>query len=161
MNDRFTAAPGAGSTYTLLWLDVDHFKSINDEFGHLAGDLVLQDFGAIACAACASTDLVGRMGGEEFALLIAVADQGAAMAVAERLRKSFADHVTMWGGVAIQATVSIGACHLVHAPEDLRQLLLRLDEALYRAKRQGRNCIVWSDDVFEPGYVVSRLAKIA
>jgi diguanylate cyclase (GGDEF)-like protein len=161
MEGRLSAAPGDGRTYALLWLDVDHFKSINDEHGHLGGDLVLQNFGAIARASCASNDLVGRIGGEEFALLIAVGDAGAAMAVAERLRKSFADHATMWNGVAIRATVSIGACHLVHAPEDLRQLLLRLDEALYRAKRQGRNRIVWSDRISEAEPLPQRLLKIA
>lgn len=158
---RLSAGPADGSTYTLLWLDIDHFKSINDKYGHLAGDLVLQDFGAIARASCASNDLVSRMGGEEFALLIAVADVGAAMAVAEHLRNAFADHATMWNGVAIRATVSIGACHLGHPREDLRQLLLRLDEALYRAKRQGRNRIVWSDGKLEAEHVSPRLLKIA
>ena len=161
MEDRLHAAPANRAGYALLWLDVDHFKSINDEHGHLAGDLVLQGFATIARASCASNDLVGRMGGEEFALLIAIDNASAATAVAERLLNAFAEHATIWNGTTIRATVSIGACHLVHAPDDLQRVLLLLDEALYRAKRQGRNRIVWSTGRFEAEHPAQRLLKIA
>jgi len=161
MEDRLRVAPAHRPGYALLWLDVDHFKSINDEHGHLAGDLVLQGFATIARASCARGDLVGRMGGEEFALLIAIDDASAAAVAAERLLNAFAEHGTVWNGTTIRATVSIGACHLIHVPEDLRQLFLLLDEALYRAKRQGRNRIVWSSGRFEAEAPAQRLLKIA
>lgn len=161
MSERLAKSAIDGTSFAVLWLDIDHFKSINDRFGHLAGDRVLQAFATIARASCAADDLVGRVGGEEFALLVATTGAEAAAGVADRLRRAFAAHATAWNGTTIQATVSIGACHLSRSPGDLPQLLSRLDEALYRAKHQGRDRIVWLSEWPEMDAPEQRLLKIA
>lgn len=130
----------------VLWLDIDHFKSINDRHGHIAGDAMLKHFARTARSCCRSTDLIGRIGGEEFALVIEVTDAAAAKAVAERLRTAFAERALMWNDVPIHASVSIGATHIDHSVKDVAELVSRLDDALYRAKRKGRDRIEWLGD---------------
>jgi diguanylate cyclase (GGDEF)-like protein len=136
-----------GRSLVILWLDIDHFKAINDRHGHLAGDAVLQAFAATAQACCRQGDLVGRMGGEEFALVVEVSDASGAAAVAERLRRAFAEQIVRWNHEPIRATVSIGACHLLRPERATPDLVKRLDEALYRAKHKGRNRIEWLAEV--------------
>lgn len=132
-----------GRSLVILWLDIDHFKAINDRHGHLAGDAVLQAFAATARACCRQGDLVGRMGGEEFALVVEVTGASGAAVVAERLRKAFAEQTVRWNHEPIRATVSIGACHLIRPERATADLVKRLDEALYRAKHKGRDRIEW------------------
>jgi diguanylate cyclase (GGDEF)-like protein len=142
MRDALAAMRGPGGL-AVLWLDIDHFKSINDRFGHPAGDAVLQSFGALATDACGEGGFAARMGGEEFALVLAVPHHAAARRAADRLRRAFAAQTTEWSGIAIRATVSIGACYLDQPPADTEGLVRRLDELLYRAKRTGRDRIEW------------------
>jgi diguanylate cyclase (GGDEF)-like protein len=151
MRDRLEAASAVGRGLAILWLDIDHFKAINDRHGHLAGDAVLQAFAATARACCRQGDLVGRMGGEEFALVLEVTGAKGAAAVAERLRRAFADQTVLWNGMPIRATVSIGACHLDRPERADPDLVNRLDEALYRAKRKGRDRVEWLDDPVPAG----------
>jgi diguanylate cyclase (GGDEF)-like protein len=139
MSERLDTA----RSQVVLWLDIDHFKSVNDRYGHMAGDAVLKHFAKIARSCCRATDLVGRMGGEEFALVIDVASATAGEAVAERLRRAFAERALIWNDVPIRASVSIGAVHLDHAVSDVPELVSRLDDALYRAKRKGRDRVEW------------------
>ena len=143
MRDRIDAKVPPGRSRVVLWIDIDHFKAVNDRHGHLAGDAVLRAFAATARACCRKEDLIGRLGGEEFALVADVAGRDAAIAVAERLRRAFADQVVTWNGEPVRATVSIGACHVERPERDIGALIHRLDEALYRAKRMGRNRIEW------------------
>jgi len=143
MLTRLKAVRKPGRSLLVLWLDIDHFKAINDRHGHLAGDIVLQAFAETARTCCRKNDLVGRLGGEEFALVAEVSDADAAKAVAERVRQAFAAQTIVWNGEPIQATASIGACHLAGEAEDVPELVKRLDEALYRAKRKGRDRIEW------------------
>lgn len=143
MRDRIDAKVPPGRSRVVLWIDIDHFKAVNDRHGHLAGDAVLRAFAATARACCRKEDLIGRLGGEEFALVAEVAGCDAAIAVAERLRRAFADQVVTWNGEPVRATVSIGACHVERPERDIGALIHRLDEALYRAKRMGRNRIEW------------------
>lgn len=143
MQDRLLAEWTPGRSVVVLWLDIDHFKSINDRHGHLAGDAVLQAFAQTARACCREQDLVGRLGGEEFALVADVSGPAAADAVADRLRAAFAAQAVMWNGAPVRATVSIGACYLDRATRDVPGLVRQLDEALYRAKRNGRDRIEW------------------
>ncbi len=143
LTTRLAAPPAPRSGHMLLWLDIDHFKAINDGHGHPAGDAVLQGFAAIAQACSRDDDLIGRIGGEEFAVLARVSGQREALVLAEQLRHRFATEPTLWHGTAIYATASIGAIYLEERAPDLEDIGRRLDEALYRAKHQGRDRVEW------------------
>lgn len=137
--------PVGADGLALLWLDLDHFKAINDRYGHPAGDAVLRAVAATIERSCRAEDLSARLGGEEFALAVAASDAAASAVVAERLREAIATLVVDWHGTAIRTTASIGAFHLDRRRVDPSALLRGLDEALYRAKHGGRNRIEWLD----------------
>jgi diguanylate cyclase (GGDEF)-like protein len=123
----------------VLMLDLDHFKAINDKHGHAAGDAVLQHAAAALRAAVRADTWVGRQGGEEFVVLLRVANLETAHAVAERLRVTLAKTPCALAGTGpIAITASFGVA-LVAAGESFDAALKRADEALYRAKREGRN----------------------
>jgi diguanylate cyclase (GGDEF)-like protein len=123
----------------VLLLDLDHFKSINDRFGHAIGDRVLQVFAETARENLRSTDLVGRLGGEEFAAVLDNVGREKALALAERIRCTFADVASEVDGRPVAATVSIGVVVNVDQPLDVSDLLGQADQALYYAKERGRN----------------------
>jgi diguanylate cyclase (GGDEF)-like protein len=124
-----------------MLLDLDNFKSINDRFGHAAGDRVLQQFAEISSRAMRRMDLFGRLGGEEFAALLCDVSRDRALAIAEDIRASFAAVSTEIDGRPVVATVSIGIVISHDAGLDLAALLAQADHALYRAKGNGRNRI--------------------
>jgi two-component system, cell cycle response regulator len=121
-----------------VMLDVDHFKSINDRFGHPAGDEVLRAISRTLSAQTRLEDCVCRYGGEEFAILTPGIDADGAMALAERIRCSIADMNITQSGVRIQVTASLG----VSGGPEIETLVARADEALYCAKHEGRNRVV-------------------
>jgi diguanylate cyclase (GGDEF)-like protein len=123
----------------VLLMDLDHFKSINDRFGHAIGDRVLQVFAETASANARSSDLVGRLGGEEFAAVLYNAGREKAVALAERIRTSFAEAASEVDGRRVAATVSIGVVVNQDQPLDVAELLGQADQALYYAKERGRN----------------------
>ncbi len=123
----------------VLLIDLDHFKSINDRFGHALGDRVLEIFAEAARQSVRSTDLVGRLGGEEFAAVLSDTSRDKAMAVAERIRESFAQAAQEVDDRPVCATVSIGLVHCQEAALDVPELLAQADQALYFAKERGRN----------------------
>jgi diguanylate cyclase (GGDEF)-like protein len=131
----------AGQLTALLMFDLDRFKSINDRFGHQTGDAVLAAFCRLATAQMRPADLFGRLGGEEFAMLLADSNEQDALRLAERLRSAFAATSHVVAGRAVAATVSIGVAISGGADADLYALLRAADEALYRAKIAGRNCV--------------------
>ncbi|CAD5107522.1 GGDEF domain-containing protein [Zestomonas carbonaria] len=120
----------------LLLCDLDHFKRLNDHFGHAAGDQALADFGRILASRTRQQDICARIGGEEFVCLLAEADHGVALALAERIRQEFAELPFATGG---QLSVSIGIATAEQAGYDLTRLLSLADQALYAAKAAGRN----------------------
>jgi diguanylate cyclase (GGDEF)-like protein len=120
--------------------DIDHFKSINDRYGHAAGDRVIVQV-ADGCRAKRSSDIVARIGGEEFAMLLPETSLAEACAVAERLRKTVAERSIMLDGVPLQVTVSVGVAEAHPDFHGIPDLLKRADQALYEAKRTGRNRI--------------------
>lgn len=126
---------------SVLMMDIDHFKSINDTHGHEAGDAVLSKIGTLCREALREVDVVGRIGGEEFAILLPQTDHDQAIVVAERLRQTIADAVTvLHDGALLQFTVSIGGAVFVgDASINLERLLSQADKCLYEAKRSGRN----------------------
>ena len=123
----------------VLVIDLDHFKSINDRFGHALGDRVLEIFTETARQSIRTTDLIGRLGGEEFAAVLYDTSREKAVTVAERIRESFAQASLEVDSRPVCATVSIGLVHCQEAVLDVPQLLAQADQALYYAKERGRN----------------------
>jgi diguanylate cyclase (GGDEF)-like protein len=130
---------------TLLVLDLDHFKSINDRFGHDVGDRVLVAFAAVAEACTRPTDQLYRMGGEEFCFILPDTTLPDAIVVAERMRAAFAGNSVNTAQGCVSATVSIGVAVTEHAGFDLELLLAAADAAVYEAKARGRNRVVVAD----------------
>jgi diguanylate cyclase (GGDEF)-like protein len=127
---------------TLIMLDIDHFKQVNDRFGHLAGDRVLCTVAQVLLNMLRPTDLVARYGGEEFALCLPETDAKGAWVIAERLRKAIANTPTPFeeGKLLPPVTISIGIAGMTPG-QSLDSLTSASDSALYRAKANGRNCI--------------------
>ena len=133
-----------GKSLSVLLLDIDYFKSINDNWGHDAGDDVLRDFSDRLRACIRGIDLACRYGGEEFVVVMPDTDIGVATMVAERIRRRVAGDMfpIQKGEKSIEVTISIGIAARA-SPEDTAAMILkRADEALYRAKRDGRNRVV-------------------
>ena len=127
----------------LLLLDLDHFKGINDRWGHPAGDRVLEHFAGVVQSVLGETDLFGRLGGEEFAVLLDNTHPGEALAMARELTEAVRATPACWDGQSIAFSVSIGLS-LPIIGDDLGALLRRADLALYRAKASGRDRVAVS-----------------
>ncbi|MDX1391514.1 MAG: diguanylate cyclase [Rheinheimera sp.] len=124
----------------VMMLDIDHFKRINDVYGHAAGDKVLCEFASLCRQSIRDTDFAGRYGGEEFFILLPEVDVKTAILSAERLRMTVAEHrFVLSDGEQLNITCSIGLAMYLPDQDDLDKLLLRADQALYQAKHQGRN----------------------
>jgi diguanylate cyclase (GGDEF)-like protein len=130
-------------SFAFLMLDIDHFKEVNDNFGHPCGDAVLQTIGQILKKSVRVTDLVARYGGDEMAVILLETSLKMAMRVAEKLRRQIEEHHFSWEGTSFRVTVSIGAAG---APEegigDWNDLLNAADRVLYQAKDRGRNTVL-------------------
>jgi diguanylate cyclase (GGDEF)-like protein len=124
---------------SLLILDVDHFKRVNDTHGHPTGDLVLQKVAEIAGREVRNMDILCRYGGEEFAVILPSCPQGEALQVAERVRKRIEVTPAGPGGPPVQVTVSAGVATFPQPFSSLTGLMKAADEALYSAKTRGRN----------------------
>jgi diguanylate cyclase (GGDEF)-like protein len=136
------ARRGSAGVMDVLMIDVDHFKSINDRFGHAGGDRALQHMVATLGTALRQVDLLGRLGGEEFAVVLFDLPDSIAEVVAERLRSRVADTPTMFGDRPIQMTISLGLATQVESDRSIEQIIARADAALYQAKGSGRNRVV-------------------
>jgi len=137
--DEFERQNRHSGTFSLIMLDVDHFKQINDTFGHPVGDQVLKRLAGILDKMVRKVDTVARYGGEEFSLLLPNSGKREALKLAERIRKSVEEARFEAGSTRIPVTVSMG---LATFPEDTRlrqDLLEQTDQALYAAKKAGRN----------------------
>lgn len=126
----------------VMMVDIDHFKRINDAYGHAGGDHVLQEIVKACSASLRGTDAMGRLGGEEFAVLMPETELQAAMEVAERLRAHIAGHAIAIGDKTVRCTVSIGIAALQPQDSNIDRLLHRADQALYQAKHDGRDRVV-------------------
>ena len=130
---------------SLLMLDIDHFKRVNDTYGHAVGDEVLKAYTRVLEGNLRSVDLLGRLGGEEFAAVLPESDAKAAGFTAERLRAAVeALDFTLEDGTPLRITTSVGIAIVANGEETLDNLLARADAALYTAKRDGRNKVVAS-----------------
>ena len=126
---------------SLLMLDIDHFKGINDQHGHPAGDVVIRSVAAILGRTVRASDVPGRYGGEEFAVVLPDTDEHGAAIIAERIRRRI-ETATMGREVVLQCTVSVGVAQAEPDSEDAGDWIARADRALYEAKRLGRNRVV-------------------
>jgi diguanylate cyclase (GGDEF)-like protein len=131
-----------GEPFTVLMLDLDHFKAINDRHGHAAGDRALKHTAAALKAELREVDAVGRFGGEEFLVLMPGATVETARPVAERLRTALISDAPRIDGTTLFLSASIGVAQWSEPAEEPSRLLMRADAALYRAKLRGRDCVV-------------------
>jgi diguanylate cyclase (GGDEF)-like protein len=134
-----------GEVVVLLLLDLDHFKRINDAYGHSAGDNVLRAVSRAIVSSLREIDKAFRIGGEEFAVLLQGADSAAALVTAERLRIAIAERPIEVDGRLIPVTTSVGIA-LARDEGEADALLRAADAALYRAKAEGRNRVIMSAD---------------
>ena len=128
-----------GVSTALVFFDIDHFKLVNDRYGHMAGDLMLQAVVASAFKTMVGSDIMGRIGGEEFAIFHASANEDETLAWAENLRQQVADTVIYVDGNFVSCTISLGLCFSRRANFDA--MFRSADSELYKAKDAGRNCI--------------------
>jgi len=138
LNSHKALASRYGSTFSVAVLDIDHFKRINDQHGHLQGDVVLQQLADTVSEGLRETDVFGRFGGEEFLVLMPHTDLSGACIFAERIRRRVEEQTAV--------TVSIGVA-MMEPGEGVGQLIERGDMALYAAKSAGRNCSFYHDGI--------------
>jgi diguanylate cyclase (GGDEF)-like protein len=144
---EFQRSSRYGSSLGLLVFDIDHFKRVNDTWGHLAGDKVLRDVAGILAYGLRQSDIAARFGGEEFAVLLPETDLEGATLVAERYRLDIAARQFQVDSTSLQLTVSIGIAALPRTKaDDATEFLRRADAALYQAKEAGRNRVVGAAD---------------
>jgi len=139
MEREINLAHRHGTNLSLITMDIDHFKKINDTYGHTVGDCVIKAIAEAATAAIRSSDMVFRFGGEEFVILLSNTDRAGATLLAERLRQKIEDTCIICDGAQLSATVSVGVTCL-EDKDTPTQLFSRADTALYQAKAAGRNC---------------------
>ena len=137
--DEFLRWQRYGGDLSMLLFDLDHFKRINDEFGHMAGDTVLRSMAQRVSSVVRKQDVFGRFGGEEFALLLPCTPLDDALYVAEKIRRTIGDEPVEVQGVIVPVTASVGAATARTGAPDYEGMINEADAALYTAKRQGRN----------------------
>ncbi len=144
LQEEFKRALRYGTPLSVTMLDLDHFKQINDKYGHDCGDQVLREFGRLVTDNAREIDIVGRYGGEEFLMILPNTDAIRATIVAERVRKAAEEHVYRYKEFLVRVTVSAGIAS-VPANREARtelELLKAADSALYRAKQASRNKVI-------------------
>jgi two-component system, cell cycle response regulator len=159
LDELIARSNGDGFGAALLLFDIDHFKRVNDTYGHASGDEVLRQIARRAQDSVRSDDLVARLGGEEFAVVMPETELAVAVAVANRLRFEVARRpfALCAGGAELEITISIGVTTANPGYEDRNQLLKRADDALYEAKAAGRNRVVtWARQPLSPADLAPR-----
>ncbi|MEO6223040.1 MAG: diguanylate cyclase [Vicinamibacterales bacterium] len=153
-----------GEHLTVALADVDHFKLINDTYGHSAGDQVLRDAARRIRLALREGDAVGRYGGEEFLVVLTSVDSAGQLAALDRVGQVIRNTPIDVGRACVKVTLSVGAAHVVSGDADAATLISAADEALYRAKAEGRNCLkmAWRPVIAPPrgGNAVSLVAGL-
>ncbi|MBB5056019.1 diguanylate cyclase (GGDEF)-like protein [Granulicella aggregans] len=152
-----------GTPLSVIIADVDHFKKVNDTFGHLAGDLVLKEIGTVFMRTLRPYDCVGRYGGEEFLLILPNCEIESALVRGEQLRAAVQSAHIWDGDTLLQVTASFGVASVLSSHDDAETVIRAVDAALYRAKNSGRNCVVhaemetsFSEDQNESGLATPR-----
>lgn len=142
LNELSAAAAGKTENLSLLMIDIDYFKKVNDTYGHASGDLVLKQLGVILAGTCRQGDVIARKGGEEFTMILPDCSYDNALEIGEKIRKNVETYQFMIDkNKKINITVSVGAGSYPQKTADLNDLLYEADSALYLAKRSGRNTV--------------------
>jgi len=140
LNEAFLNVKNKNERLSILIIDIDFFKKVNDTYGHLAGDSVLQQLGIVLSSSCRSFDIVSRIGGEEFSVILPDCPMEQAIEVAERLRLAVEmNKFIISNETKINITISIGTATYPDNVNNLENLINTADTALYSAKRSGRN----------------------
>jgi len=157
LRDEFLRAQRYNDPLALLMVDLDHFKDVNDKYGHLYGDFVLHELSRVMMKAVRETDFVARYGGEEFLVILPQTHFAGSVQVAERVWRSVGQHNFNDGKTQVQITVSVGVSFFPNkSVASADDLLANADQALYQAKREGRNRICIFQQVsylYRPGNV--------
>jgi diguanylate cyclase (GGDEF)-like protein len=143
--NEFSRALMYDKSLSVLMIDADEFKQVNDRYGHFAGDEVLRGLGMRLRGIARQSDLIGRLGGEEFAAVLPETDHAAAVKMAERTCREMSSEPFIVDGSAIRATVSVGVASRRPNDDNAAELLRRADHALYEAKSGGRNRVIATD----------------
>lgn len=142
LEQEFSRFRRHGTPMSLVQLDLDHFKVVNDTWGHQAGDEVLKTVSALIMSKCRTNEIAARVGGEEISIIVSDSTQEDAYHLAERLRASINACLSTWQGAAIRVTASFGVAQATSEMENPWVLYERADQALYQAKQNGRNQVV-------------------
>lgn len=134
------------SMYSVLFIDLDHFKSINDNHGHAAGDLVLKSVTTCISNTLRNSDVMGRIGGEEFSVFLPNTDVGSGKELAEKLRQAIESLMPSIGNQNLKVTASIGVARNQHSEYSMLEIQKLADQAMYRAKAEGRNRVSSVED---------------
>ncbi|MBL6974326.1 MAG: GGDEF domain-containing protein [Deltaproteobacteria bacterium] len=139
LNQAHSQLTRDGEIFAMCMLDLDNFKNVNDTHGHQVGDLVLQEVAKIVMRGCRPYDTAARYGGEEFIVLFRGIDIEGALGIAERLRVTIGETRTPTKEGSVRVTATFGMVAVVEPPESLKELVARVDSALYEGKRMGKN----------------------
>jgi diguanylate cyclase (GGDEF)-like protein len=139
LNNAFDAFKQRGGSHSLVMADIDHFKQVNDQYGHPVGDQVLQAVAKVLSSGARKTDFVGRYGGEEFVIVLPNTDAAGALFFCETVRKKIAEIKVKTADTIVSVTISFGISEASRSDKDVHDWLSRSDEALYEAKESGRN----------------------
>jgi diguanylate cyclase (GGDEF)-like protein len=142
LGEEMIRASRDGTPLSVILADVDHFKKVNDTFGHLTGDMVLKEIGAVLSRTLRPYDCVGRYGGEEFLLILPNCKSESALARAEELRIAVQSERILDGEISLQLTASFGVASVLPSHNGAEAAIRAVDAALYRAKRSGRNRVI-------------------
>lgn len=140
--EEFARAKLRNVPLSVLMLDVDHFKRVNDQYGHLTGDMVLREVGRVITQSTREIDIAGRYGGEEFCVILPDTDKTGALQVAERIRSALADQKIKAYDTMLHVHISIGAATFPEDAQAMEEMMDKADWALYRAKKLGRNRVI-------------------
>ncbi|MBI9074147.1 MAG: diguanylate cyclase [Desulfatibacillum sp.] len=135
----------SGNAFAMLMVDLDHFKRINDDFGHAVGDTCLQGVVSLMKPNLRNSDFLARFGGEEFVIILPDTDREGAVMTGEKLRKKVEKANFVYEGEKVNVTISVGGTRASKSDKDTNELFVRLDAAMYQAKASGRNRMVWKD----------------
>jgi diguanylate cyclase (GGDEF)-like protein len=129
-------------TFAILYIDIDHFKDINDTYGHAIGDKAIKQMTQICQSNIRDSDILGRIGGDEFGIILQECSLDFAIQTAEKLRQRISDHTISSDVGIIKFSISIGAATIIDGDKDIDDILKRADKYLYKAKRTGRNLVI-------------------
>ncbi len=162
LGEEFKRAQRYGTPLSVAMLDLDHFKEVNDKYGHDCGDQVLREFGNLLVASARTTDIVGRFGGEEFLMVLPNTDGIRAAIVAERVRKAAEEHIYQYKEFLVRITTSAGVASVPANSQvrDENELLKASDQALYRAKQASRNRVILDRASMPPDVLEGDLSSI-